>query len=120
MTMGSCDPIYHTRDHQEQLTSRSAGRPWKGTPEVTDQRHPSESLGCHPAGYALNRRPLYDTVSTTRRTNGSRNKEVKAEVVWRSCVDQQVKDWAFSLQWLGLLLWHGFDPWPGNLHMLQV
>ena len=22
-----------------------------------------------------------------------------------------------SLQWLGLLLWHGFDPWPKNFHM---
>ena len=27
-----------------------------------------------------------------------------------------VKDWALSLQWLGLLLWCGFDPWPGNFH----
>ena len=25
-----------------------------------------------------------------------------------------------SPQRLGLLLWHGFDPWPGNFHMLQV
>ena len=25
-----------------------------------------------------------------------------------------------SLQWLRSLLWHGFDPWPGNVHMLQV
>ena len=27
---------------------------------------------------------------------------------------------ALSLQRLGSLLWHGFDPWPGNLHMLQA
>ena len=29
----------------------------------------------------------------------------------------RVKDPALSLQWLGLLLWHGFDPQPGNFHM---
>ena len=27
---------------------------------------------------------------------------------------QQVKDPALSLQWLGLLLWLRFNPWPGN------
>ena len=31
-----------------------------------------------------------------------------------------VKDMALSLLWLGLLLLHGFGPWPGNLHMLQA
>ena len=30
-----------------------------------------------------------------------------------------VKDLVLSLQWLGLLLWHGFSPWPRNFHMLQ-
>ena len=30
---------------------------------------------------------------------------------------QWVKDLALSLQQLGLLLWHGFDPWPKNLHI---
>ena len=29
---------------------------------------------------------------------------------------QQVKDMALSLQWLQLLLWHGFNPWPRNWH----
>ena len=29
---------------------------------------------------------------------------------------QWIKDWGLSLQWLGLLLWCGFDPWPGNFH----
>ena len=24
--------------------------------------------------------------------------------------------WCF-LPWFGLLLWHGFDPWPGNFHI---
>ena len=33
---------------------------------------------------------------------------------------QQVKDLALSLQWLGLLLWHRFNTWPGNFHMLWV
>ena len=31
-----------------------------------------------------------------------------------------VKHSALSLLWLGLLLWHGFDPWPGNLCLLRV
>lgn len=30
---------------------------------------------------------------------------------------QWVKDLALSLEWLGLLLWHRFDPWPGNFHV---
>ena len=30
---------------------------------------------------------------------------------------QWVKDPALSLLWLGSMLWLGFDPWPGNLHM---
>ena len=30
---------------------------------------------------------------------------------------QQVKDLAFTLLWLGPLLWQGFDPWPGNFCM---
>ena len=30
---------------------------------------------------------------------------------------QWVKDLALSLQQLGSLLWHGFDPWSGNFHM---
>ena len=32
---------------------------------------------------------------------------------------QRVKDLA-SLQQLGLPLWHGFSPWPGNVHGLRV
>ena len=33
---------------------------------------------------------------------------------------QWVKDPALSLLWLRLPLQRGFDPWPGNFHMLQV
>ena len=33
---------------------------------------------------------------------------------------QPVKDLALSLQWLRLLLWHRFDPWPGNSHISQM
>ena len=33
-------------------------------------------------------------------------------------MSQGVKDLALSLLWLWLLLWHGFDPWPGNFCML--
>ena len=29
---------------------------------------------------------------------------------------QWVKNLALSLQWLGSLLWHRFDSWPGNFH----
>ena len=28
-----------------------------------------------------------------------------------------VKDLVWLLQWLQLLLWHGFNPWRGNFHM---
>ena len=34
-------------------------------------------------------------------------------------VAQWVKDPVFSLQWLLLLQWHGFYPWPKNFHVLQ-
>ena len=34
-----------------------------------------------------------------------------------SFVPQWVKGLALSLQWLGLLLWHGFHPWPRNFHI---
>ena len=37
-----------------------------------------------------------------------------------SLVAQGVKDLALSLQWLGLLLWHRFNPWPQNFHMQWV
>ena len=37
-----------------------------------------------------------------------------------SCVMQQVRDPALSLQWLGALLRCGFHPWPGNIRMPQV
>ena len=35
-----------------------------------------------------------------------------------SLVMQWIKDLALSLQWLWLLLWQRFSPWPGNFHML--
>ena len=31
-----------------------------------------------------------------------------------------VEDLALSLQQLGSLLWHKFNPWPRNLHMPRV
>ena len=34
-----------------------------------------------------------------------------------SLVAQQVKDLVLSLQWLGSLLWCGFDTWTQSLHM---
>ena len=32
-------------------------------------------------------------------------------------VAQWLKDPVFSLLWLWLLLWYGFNPWPRNFHM---
>ena len=37
-----------------------------------------------------------------------------------SLVVQQVKDPVLSLLWLVSPLWHGFDPWPRNFHILWV
>ena len=37
-----------------------------------------------------------------------------------SLVVQHDKDLVLSLQRLGLLLWCGFKPWPGNFHVLQM
>ena len=37
-----------------------------------------------------------------------------------SFVVQWVKDPVLSLQWLGSLLWGGFDSWPRNFCMLQA
>ena len=37
-----------------------------------------------------------------------------------SLVAQRVKDPALSRKQLRLLLWHRFDPWPRNFHMLWV
>ena len=31
-----------------------------------------------------------------------------------------VKNLVLSLLWLWLQLWHRFDPWPRNFHMLQA
>ena len=39
---------------------------------------------------------------------------------WSSLITQQVKDLVLLLQWLRLLLWHRFYPWPRNFHMPQV
>ena len=46
--------------------------------------------------------------------------QIKAAIRWSSPVAQQVKDPALSLQRLGLLLWRGFDPWPGKFHVPWV
>ena len=33
---------------------------------------------------------------------------------------QRVKDPSLWIQWLGSLLWHGFESWSGNFHMPQA
>ena len=38
----------------------------------------------------------------------------KIKSSWSSLVVQRVKGLALSFQEPGLLLWTGFDPWPGN------
>ena len=40
------------------------------------------------------------------------------EMLGSCLMTQWVKKLVFSLHLLRLLLWHGFDPWSGNLHML--
>ena len=35
-------------------------------------------------------------------------------------MEKQAKDMVLSLLWLGSLLWHRFDSWPWNFHMLQA
>ena len=37
-----------------------------------------------------------------------------------SLVTLWIEDLVLSLQWLGLLLWHEFIPWPENFHLLQA
>ena len=44
---------------------------------------------------------------------------LKILVCWSTLVVRRVND-LVSLQWLRSLLWHGFDPWPANFHMLWV
>ena len=39
---------------------------------------------------------------------------------WSSPVAARVMDLTLSLQQLGSLLWHGFNPWPRNFHMPWV
>ena len=39
---------------------------------------------------------------------------------WSSHVVQLVKNLALSVQWLGLMLQCGFDPWHGDFHMPRV
>ena len=31
-----------------------------------------------------------------------------------------IKDLVLLVRWLGSLLWHGFNTWPGSFHMSQV
>ena len=38
--------------------------------------------------------------------------KIKTRIARSSLAAQQVKDPMLSLQWRGLLLWHGFSPWP--------
>ena len=38
---------------------------------------------------------------------------------WSSLVAQQVNGPVLSLLWLWLLMWQEFNPWLGNLYMLQ-
>ena len=44
------------------------------------------------------------------------NSGLSSYVTWSALVAQWVEDSVLSLQQLGLLLRHGFDPWPGNFH----
>ena len=47
-------------------------------------------------------------------------RKFKRKNIRSSLVAQWVKDPVLSLQWLGLVPCHGFDPWPGDFHVPQV
>ena len=52
---------------------------------------------------------------------GKNKLAVMIKTIYKSfCLAQQVKYPALSLQWLGLLPWHGFHLWPGNFYTLGV
>ena len=56
--------------------------------------------------------PNHQSISPTpQEMNFSKNINKKNR---SSLVAQWVKDLALPLLWLRLLLWHGFDPWPGT------
>ena len=44
---------------------------------------------------------------------------VRVGMLGTSLVVQHFKDPLLSLQWLRLLLWHRFNPWPRNFHLPQ-
>lgn len=45
---------------------------------------------------------------------------IQKEKLGSSLAALRVKDPVLSRLWLWSLLWHWFDPWPGNLCVLQV
>ena len=45
---------------------------------------------------------------------------LKSSQLRSSLLAQRIKDPMLSLQWLGWLLWHGFNPWPRNFHTPRV
>ena len=51
-----------------------------------------------------------------------KNQETKLKVLmtWEFPGGLAFKDPALSVQHFWSLLWRGFDPWPGNFHMLQA
>ena len=81
-------------------------------------------LWCRPEAVALIR-PLawehpYATGTALQSKKKKKKKKKKSVIAGNSFsfVAQWVRDLALSPQWLlRLLLWRGFDPWPGNFHM---
>ena len=57
----------------------------------------------------------------TKKPSRIEKKNLKLKIYWKSLVSSLVALWIkellLSQQPLWLLLWHGFDPWPGNFHM---
>ena len=45
---------------------------------------------------------------------------IKKKKIYTGILVQWVKDLTSSLQWLELVLWVGFDPWPKNFHIWQA
>ena len=74
-------------------------------PKIAEERKlPSSFYGaiCH-----LDTKTKDMTKKKKKRKKKKERKKITGVSMW-------ISNLALSLQWLGSLLWHGFDPWPGN------